>query len=76
MRTTLPETGYLRLSQIIGNPKADPPNHPGFKEHLVGRGQVRPLPAARQKIRTKNYRVESFRYKGNDRRATGIRGGL
>ncbi len=21
----LPETGYLRLSQIIGNPKADPP---------------------------------------------------
>ncbi len=22
---TLPETGYLRLQQIIGNPKADPP---------------------------------------------------
>lgn len=22
---TLPETGYLRLSHIIGNPKADPP---------------------------------------------------
>lgn len=22
---TLPETGYLRLYQIIGNPKADPP---------------------------------------------------
>lgn len=22
---TLPETGYLRLSQIIGNPKANPP---------------------------------------------------
>ena len=21
----LPETGYLRLAQIIGNPKADPP---------------------------------------------------
>jgi prophage regulatory protein len=21
----LPETGYLRLSQIVGNPKADPP---------------------------------------------------
>ena len=21
----LPETGYLRLSQIIGNPKSDPP---------------------------------------------------
>jgi predicted DNA-binding transcriptional regulator AlpA len=21
----LPETGYLRISQIIGNPKADPP---------------------------------------------------
>jgi predicted DNA-binding transcriptional regulator AlpA len=21
----LPETGYVRLSQIIGNPKADPP---------------------------------------------------
>jgi predicted DNA-binding transcriptional regulator AlpA len=25
MRHTLPETGYVRLSQIIGNPKADPP---------------------------------------------------
>lgn len=24
----LPETGYLRLSQIIGNPKADPPIQP------------------------------------------------
>ena len=24
----LPETGYLRLSQIIGNPKADPPIPP------------------------------------------------
>lgn len=22
---TLPETGFLRLSQIIGNPKSDPP---------------------------------------------------
>lgn len=22
---SLPETGYVRLSQIIGNPKADPP---------------------------------------------------
>jgi len=22
---TLPETGYLRLSQIVGNPKANPP---------------------------------------------------
>lgn len=25
---TLPETGYLRLRQIIGNPKADPPQPP------------------------------------------------
>ena len=25
MFTTLPETGYLRLSQIIGKPKAIPP---------------------------------------------------
>ena len=25
MRHTLPETGYLRLNQIIGAPKADPP---------------------------------------------------
>ncbi len=25
MRHTLPETGYLRLHQIIGAPKADPP---------------------------------------------------
>jgi prophage regulatory protein len=24
----LPETGYLRLSQIVGNPKADPPIPP------------------------------------------------
>ena len=24
----LPETGYLRLSQIIGNPKAEPPIPP------------------------------------------------
>jgi len=24
----LPETGYVRLSQIIGNPKADPPIPP------------------------------------------------
>lgn len=23
--TTLPEIGYLRLSQIVGNPKANPP---------------------------------------------------
>jgi predicted DNA-binding transcriptional regulator AlpA len=25
MPTALPETGYLRLSQILGNPKATPP---------------------------------------------------
>ncbi len=25
MRNILPETGYVRLSQIIGNSKADPP---------------------------------------------------
>lgn len=24
----LPETGFLRLSQIIGNPLAEPPTHP------------------------------------------------
>lgn len=24
----LPETGYLRLTQIIGNPKSDPPTPP------------------------------------------------
>jgi len=28
MRTTLPETGFVRLSQIVGNPKADPPIPP------------------------------------------------
>jgi predicted DNA-binding transcriptional regulator AlpA len=28
MRITLPETGYVRLSQIIGKPKADPPIPP------------------------------------------------
>ncbi|NVN91204.1 MAG: AlpA family phage regulatory protein [Desulfuromonadales bacterium] len=27
-RFTLPETGYVRLSQIVGNPKADPPVPP------------------------------------------------
>jgi hypothetical protein len=26
--TTLPETGFVRLSQIIGNPKANPPIPP------------------------------------------------
>lgn len=26
--SNLPETGYLRLPQIIGNPKADPPIPP------------------------------------------------
>jgi len=25
MSSSLPETGYVRLPQIIGNPKADPP---------------------------------------------------
>ncbi|QVW35338.1 AlpA family phage regulatory protein [Geobacter sulfurreducens] len=25
MNQSLPETGYLRLAQIIGNPKANPP---------------------------------------------------
>lgn len=25
MNSTLPETGYVRLSQIVGNPKAHPP---------------------------------------------------
>ena len=25
MRYTLPETGYVRLSHILGNPKKDPP---------------------------------------------------
>jgi prophage regulatory protein len=28
MRTALPETGFVRLSQIVGNPKADPPIPP------------------------------------------------
>ena len=28
MANYLPETGYLRLRQIIGNPKADPPVPP------------------------------------------------
>lgn len=28
MSQTLPETGYVRLSQIVGNPKADPPIPP------------------------------------------------
>lgn len=28
MATTLPETGFVRLSQIVGNPKADPPIPP------------------------------------------------
>ncbi|MEN8260000.1 MAG: AlpA family phage regulatory protein [Pseudomonadota bacterium] len=28
--TTLPETGYVRLTQIIGNPKSNPPTPPTF----------------------------------------------
>lgn len=28
MAHQLPETGFLRLSQIIGNPKAEPPTPP------------------------------------------------
>ena len=28
MTSHLPETGYLRLNQIVGNPKADPPIPP------------------------------------------------
>lgn len=28
MKRSLPETGYVRLSQIIGNPKAEPPITP------------------------------------------------
>ena len=28
MHTTLPETGFVRLSTIIGDPKADPPIPP------------------------------------------------
>lgn len=27
-RSSLPETGFLRLSQILGNPKANPPLPP------------------------------------------------
>ncbi|HET8553310.1 MAG TPA: AlpA family phage regulatory protein [Rhodanobacteraceae bacterium] len=28
MAATLPETGFVRLSQIVGNPKAEPPIPP------------------------------------------------
>jgi hypothetical protein len=28
IKNSLPETGYVRLSQILGNPKADPPTPP------------------------------------------------
>lgn len=28
MATTLPETGFVRLAQIVGNPKAKPPIPP------------------------------------------------
>lgn len=28
MSHQLPETGYLRLAQVVGNPKADPPIPP------------------------------------------------
>ena len=30
MSNPLPETGYVRLPQIVGNPKADPPIPPVF----------------------------------------------
>ena len=37
MQNPLPETGYVRLSQIVGNPKANPPIPPIIpisKSHL------------------------------------------
>ncbi len=46
----LPSAGYVRLSQIIGNPKAAPP-HPrsnsGQQIYVVVRREDRPLPATR-----------------------------
>lgn len=43
----LPETGFLRLPQIIGDPSAEPPRcHSGGAIHLVGRRQVGALPQA------------------------------
>jgi hypothetical protein len=43
----LPETGFLRLWQIIGDPKRDPPAPaliPNREIMLVGRGKGGPLP--------------------------------
>jgi len=71
---TLPETGFVRLCNIIGDAKADPPHfshHPGIQEHLVGRGQIRPLPEAGQTW-SQNHCLESIRHQGADRRDAGM----
>jgi predicted phage replisome organizer len=50
MGITLPDTGFVRLPQIIGSAKARPPIPaliPVSTKHLVGRGQIRPLSRSR-----------------------------
>ena len=62
--STLPETGFLRLPHIVGNPKARstcPSPDPGVEKHLVGRRQIRPLSPADQ-TRAQDYRLAGRGY--------------
>ena len=62
MRITLPETGYLRLSQIVGNPRSQSPhstNSADLKKYVVGRCQVWPL-SPPIKARPQNHRLASL----------------
>lgn len=62
----LPETGYLRLSQIIGNPKAEPPTPPIIPVSKstwwagVSSGRY-PQPVRSLGIRITAWRVEDIR---------------
>ena len=41
--TSIPETGFLRLSQILGNPKANPPTPPRNDHVFAADSQVHML---------------------------------
>ena len=63
---TLPETGFLRLHQIIGNPKADPPIPPlipvGRSTWWAGVKSGRyPQPVRTLGLRITAWRVEDIR---------------
>ncbi len=62
--STLPETGFLRLPQIVGNSKTYPPIPaliPVSQKHLVGRGKIGPISSSGQ-ARTAHHRLAGGRY--------------